>query len=53
MNFELRAWVNNGESYSEANSRLCVSVANALLAAGINIPHQQQDVYIKHYTREK
>lgn len=47
MNFELRAWVNNSDSLSEVNSRLCSAIAHAFNEAGITIPFQQQDVYIK------
>jgi len=47
MNFELRAWVNNSESLGEVNSRLCAAIAHAFAEAGIIIPFQQQDVYIK------
>ncbi|HRG49451.1 MAG TPA: mechanosensitive ion channel, partial [Pseudomonadales bacterium] len=48
MNFELRAWVNNSESLGEVNSRLCAAIAHAFAEAGIIIPFQQQDVYIRH-----
>ncbi|MCC7515858.1 MAG: mechanosensitive ion channel [Pseudomonadales bacterium] len=47
MDFELRAWVHNGEFTNEVNSRLCIAIAQAFAQAGINIPLTQHDVYIR------
>ncbi|HSC75369.1 MAG TPA: hypothetical protein VLB90_03930, partial [Pseudomonadales bacterium] len=48
MDFELRAWVNNGEMINDINSRLCVGIYNQFKAAGINIPFPQQEVYLRN-----
>lgn len=47
MDFELRAWVNNGDIINEVNSRLCVAVYNRFKEIGIDIPFPQQDVYVR------
>jgi potassium efflux system protein len=49
MDFELRAWVNNGEIINEINSRLCLGIYNRFKDAGISIPFPQQDVYVKSW----
>jgi potassium efflux system protein len=47
MDFELRAWVNNGEIINEINSRLCLAIYKQFQAAGISIPFPQQDIYLR------
>ena len=47
MDFELRAWVNNGEIINEVNSRLCVAIYNRFNEIGISIPFPQQDIYVR------
>lgn len=49
MDFELRAWVGNGEVINETNSRLCVAICNQFKTAGINIPFPQQEVYVRSF----
>jgi potassium-dependent mechanosensitive channel len=49
MDFELRAWVGNGEVINETNSRLCVAICNRFKEAGISIPFPQQEVYVRSW----
>lgn len=47
MDFELRAWVNNGEIINEINSRLCIAICNLFKEADIEIPFPQQEVHVR------
>ncbi len=47
MDFELRAWINNGDIINEVNSRLCVAIYNRFKEIGISIPFPQQDIYVR------
>ncbi len=49
MEFELRAWVANGEILNDVTSRLNVAIANVFKAQSISIPFPQQDIFIKNF----
>ncbi|MCZ6713872.1 MAG: mechanosensitive ion channel [Deltaproteobacteria bacterium] len=47
LDFELRAWTNQFDSFLRVRSDLCVGIEAALAEAGITIPFPQRDLHIK------
>jgi potassium efflux system protein len=47
LDFELRAWTAEFDSYLSVRSALCLEIVSALRAAGITIPFPQRDLHIK------
>ncbi len=47
LDFELRAWTGDFDSFLAARSRVCVAIEAALKSAGIEIPLPQRDLHVR------
>jgi len=47
LDFEVRAWTGDFDSYVQTQSAICVRMASALAEAGIEVPFPQRDLHIK------
>jgi small-conductance mechanosensitive channel len=47
LDFELRAWTDDFDSFMRVRSAVCVAIVDALQAAGLHIPFPQRDLHVK------
>ncbi|MCF6270678.1 MAG: mechanosensitive ion channel [Melioribacteraceae bacterium] len=53
QNFDLRFWTANNDNWIFIRSEILLKIVKMLNDAGIEIPYQQQNVYLKEYDKKK